>query len=127
MKFLDKFKNTGVNLGVLIISITVFFVALFVVMGLANAQKPATMDILAAATDFSVGHVLTSQDLVVKTVFVDDNTALYIPANEEGTASLLNGIVVVPMFVGQPIQRTSVVAEAAEGSRLSAALVNYPE
>ena len=123
----QRLKGTGINLGVIIISIIVFFVALFVVMGLANAQKPDTMDILAAAHDLNVGDVLTSQDLVVKTVFVDDNTSLYIPADEEGTASLLNGIVVVPIFVGQPIQRTSVVAEVAEGSRLSAALVNYPE
>jgi len=123
----QRLKGTGINLSVIIISIIVFFVALFVVMGLANAQKPDTMDILAAAHDLNVGDVLTSQDLVVKTVFVDDNTSLYIPADEEGTASLLNGIVVVPIFVGQPIQRTSVVAEAAEGSRLSAALVNYPE
>jgi hypothetical protein len=87
----QRLKGTGVNLGVIIISIVVFFVALFVVMGLANAQKPDTMDILAAAQDFGVGHVLTPQDLVVKTVFVDDNTSLYIRADEEGTASLLNG------------------------------------
>ncbi len=53
----QKLKGTGVNLGVIIISIVVFFVALFVVMGLANAQKPDTMDILAAAQDLSVGHV----------------------------------------------------------------------
>jgi len=124
---LQRLKGTGVNLGVIIISIVVFFVALFVVMGLANAQKPDTVDILAAAQDLSVGRVLTSQDLVIKTVFVDDNTALYIPASEEGTASLLNGIVVVPVFVGQPIMRTSVVADAAGSNRLSAALANYPQ
>src|SRR5690349_17025687 len=122
MKFLDKLKNTGVNLGVIVISIIVFFAALFVVMGLANAQKPETMDILAAAQNFSVGHVLAPQDLVVKTVFVDDNASLYVGADEDGTASLVNGIVVVPMFVGQPIMRTSVVADAGVSSRLSAAL-----
>ena len=124
---IQRLKGTGINLGVIIISIVIFFVALFVVMGLANAQKPDTMDILAAATDFSVGHVLTPQDLVVKTVFVDDNTSLYVRADEEGTASLINGIVVVPIFVGQPIMRTSVVADAAGSSRLSAALANYPQ
>lgn len=123
----QRLKSTGINLGVIIVSIVVFFIALFVVMGLANAQKPDTMDILAAAQDFSVGHVLTGKDLVVKTVFVDDNTAFYIPANEEGTSSLLNGIVVVPMFVGQPIMRTSIVAAAGEGRRLSAALASYPQ
>ena len=78
----QRLKGTGINLGVIIISIVVFFVALFVVMGLANAQKPDTMEILAAATDFSVGHVLSPQDLVVKTVFVDDNTSLYIRADD---------------------------------------------
>src|SRR6266545_518721 len=88
----QRLKGTGINLGVIIISIVVFFVALFVVMGLANAQKPDTMDILAAAQDFSVGHVLNPQDLVVKTVFVDDNTSLYIRADEEGTASFANVI-----------------------------------
>jgi hypothetical protein len=64
---------------------------------------------------------------VVKTVFVDDNTSLYVPADEEGTASLLKGIVVVPVFVGQPVMRTSVVAGAGDSERLSAALINYPE
>ena len=123
----QRLKGTGINLGVIIISIVVFFVALFVIMGLANAQKPDTMEILAAATDFSVGHVLMPQDLVVKTVFVDDNTSLYIRADEEGTASLVQGIVVVPMFVGQPILRTSVLAEVGESSRLSAALARYPQ
>jgi hypothetical protein len=123
----QRLKGTGINLGVIVISIVVFFVAIFVVMSLANAQKPATLDILAAAQNFSVGHVLTTQDLVVKTVFVDDNTSLYIPADEQGTASLINGIVVVPMFVGQPIMRTSVIADAAASSRLSAALANYPQ
>jgi hypothetical protein len=126
MNVLSRLKNTGVNLGVIMISVVVFFVSLFVVMGFANAQKPGTMDILAAVQDLNVGHVLTPQDLVVKTVFIDDNSSLYIPANEEGTASLLNGVVVVPIFVGQPIQRTSVVAEAATGTRLSAALAHYP-
>jgi Flp pilus assembly protein CpaB len=74
----QRLKGTGINLGVIIISIVVFFIALFVVMGLANAQKPETMDILAAAHDLNVGDALTSQDLVVKTMFVDDNTALYL-------------------------------------------------
>lgn len=40
----QRLKGTGINLGVIIISIVIFFVALFVVMGLANAQKPDTID-----------------------------------------------------------------------------------
>ena len=123
---LRRLAGTGLNVGVILISIVVFFVALFAMMGLANSQKPDTLDILAAAHDLSVGQSITPNDIVVKTVFVDSNTEMYIPATEEGIASISGGVVVVPIFVGQPIQRTSVVAQAAGDTRLSAALVNYP-
>ena len=123
---LRRLAGTGLNVGVILISIVVFFVALFAMMGIANSQKPDTLDILAAAHDLSVGQSITPNDIVVKTVFVDSNTEMYIPATEEGIASISGGVVVVPIFVGQPIQRTSVVAQAAGDTRLSAALVNYP-
>lgn len=123
---LRRLAGTGLNVGVILISIVVFFVALFAMMGIANSQKPDTLDILAAAHDMNVGQPLTPNDIVVKTVFVDSNTEMYIPATEDGIASLSGGVVVVPIFVGQPIQRTSVVAQAAGDTRLSAALVNYP-
>jgi hypothetical protein len=127
MNLIRRIGGTGVNIGVLVISIAVFFVALFAVMGIANSQKPDTMEILAAAHDLTVGDTLAANDLVTKTVFVDDNASLYIEANEDGIASTLNGIVVVPIFVGQPIQRTSIIAGSAESARLSAVLVSYPE
>jgi len=127
MNAIRRIGGTGVNIGVLIISIVVFFIALFAVLGIANSQKPDTMEILAAAHDLNIGHTLTSDDIVVKTVFVDDNTSMYIEANEEEIASTLNGIVVVPIFVGQPIQRTSLVAKSAESVRLSAVLASYPD
>ena len=123
---LRRIAGTGLNVGVILISIVVFFVALFAMMGIANSQKPETMDILAAAHDLSVGQSLTPNDIVVKTVFVDSNTEMYIPATDEGTASITGGVVVVPIFVGQPIQRTSIVAQAAGDTRLSAVLTNYP-
>lgn len=123
---LRRIAGTGLNVGVILISIVVFFVALFAMMGIANSQKPDTMDILAAAHDLSVGQSLTPNDIVVKTVFVDSNTEMYIPATDEGTASITGGVVVVPIFVGQPIQRTSIVAHAAGDTRLSAVLTNYP-
>lgn len=123
---LRRLTGTGLNVGVIFISIVVFFVALFAMMGIANSQKPDTLDILAAAHDLSVGQSLTPSDIVVKTVFVDSNTETYIPATEEGIASISGGVVVVPVFVGQPIQRTSIVAQAAGDTRLSAVLVNYP-
>ena len=127
MNILRRIGGTGVNIGVLIISIVVFFIALFAVLGIANSQKPDTMEILAAAHDLNIGHTLISDDFVVKTVFVDDNTNMYIEANEDQIASTLNGIVVVPIFVGQPIQRTSLVAKSAESVRLSAILASYPD
>lgn len=127
MNFIRRISGTGVNIGVLIVSIVVFFIALFAVLGIANSQKPDTMDILAAAHDLNVGDTLTSDDFVVKTVFVDDNTSMYIEANEDEIAATLNGIVVVPIFVGQPIPRTSIIAETAQSARLSAVLVSYPD
>jgi hypothetical protein len=125
--FFSKLGQTGANIGVIVISIVVFLVAFFVVNGIANSQKPDTVDILAAARDLGVGEAIAPQDLVVKTVFVDDNAAMYIAADEEGIASVANGTIVVPVFVGQPILRTSVVARAGESNRLSALLANYPE
>lgn len=127
MNILRRLGGAGINVGVLVISIAVFFIALFAVLGIANSQKPATVEILAAAHDLNVGDKLTSNDFVVKTVFVDDNTAMYIEANESEIASTLNGIVVIPMFVGQPIQRTSIIASSAESARLSAVLASYPQ
>jgi hypothetical protein len=126
MNILRRIGDAGVNVGVLVISIVVFFIALFAVLGIANSQKPDTMEILAAAHDLNVGDRLTSNDFVVKTVFVDDNTSMYIEANETEIASTLNGIVVIPIFVGHPIQRTSIVAGSAESTRLSAVLASYP-
>ncbi len=126
MTILRRIGGAGVNVGVLVISIAVFFVALFAVLGIANSQKPDTKEILAAAHDLNVGDRLTSNDFVVKTVFVDDNASMYIEANENEIASTLNGIVVIPMFVGQPIQRTSIIAGSADSTRLSAVLASYP-
>lgn len=123
----SKLGQAGANIGVIAIAIVVFLVAFFVMTGISNSQKPDTMDILAAARDLGVGEVVSPQDLVVKTVFVDDNASMYIPADEDGIVSVANGTIVVPVFVGQPILRTSVVARAGESNRLSALLANYPE
>lgn len=123
----NRLKGTGLNVGVILISIIVFFVALFAMMGIAGSQKPSTMDIVAAARDLSVGHTLATDDFVVKTVFVDSNKDMYIPSTTEGLASLVGGVVVVPIYSGQPIERTSVVAQASGDTRLSAVLANYPK
>lgn len=126
MSMLRRIGGAGVNIGVLVVSIAVFFIALFAVLGIANSQKPPTREILAAAHDLNVGDRLMPDDIVIKTVFVDENSSMYIEASEEMIASTLNGIVVIPVFVGQPIQRTSIVAASGEGARLSAILASYP-
>ncbi len=127
MNILRRIGGTGVNIGVLLVSIVVFFIALFAVLGIANSQKPDTTEILAAAHDLNVGDILTSEDFVVKTVFVDENSSMYLQASETEIASTLNGIVVIPVFAGQPILRTSIVANSGAGTRLSAVLASYPE
>jgi len=121
---LRRLAGTGLNVGVILISIVVFFVDLFAMMGISNSQKPDTMDILAAAHNLSVGQSLASNDIVVKTVFADSNAEMYIPATDEKIASIISDVVVVPIFVGQSIQRTSIVAQADEDTRLSAVLTN---
>jgi hypothetical protein len=77
------------------------------------------MDMLASLQNFGIYHVLTRRDLVVKIAFTDDNTSLYIYAERERSASLVNGKVVVPIFVGQLVMHTSVLAAAAKSSPIS--------
>jgi hypothetical protein len=68
--------------------------------------------------------VISSDSLEVKTVFQDDNSNLYITADE--VEGLAGGIVAQPILSGQPVFRTAILAPAAEGTRLSAALAEYP-
>ena len=82
---LRRLAGTGLNVGVILISIVVFFLALFAMMGIANSQKPDTMEILAAAHDLSVGQSLAPNDIVVKTVFVDSNADTSIRPIHDGT------------------------------------------
>ena len=96
INMLHHIAGTGLNIGVILIYIVVFFVALFAMMGIANSQKPNTMDILSAAHNLNVGQSLTPNNIVVKTVFVDSNTEMYIPATDDGIASIMGSVVVVP-------------------------------
>jgi hypothetical protein len=104
--------------------VAVFLVAFFMLNALSTAQRPPTVDILSAARDLNIGDVISPDSLEVKTVFQDDNSNLYITAEEvEGVAG---GIVAQPILSGQPVFRTAILAPAAEGTRLSAALAEYP-
>jgi Flp pilus assembly protein CpaB len=121
---LKRIASTGLNLAVLGVSVIVFLVAFFVLSALGAAGRPPTLEILSATRDLNIGEVISASDLATKTVFEDDNASLYIPADEIENVS--GGIVAQPMFPGQPILRSAILAPAAEGTRLSAALANYP-
>ena len=121
---LKRIASAGVNFAVLGVSVAVFLVAFFMLNALSTAQRPPTVDILSASRELNIGDVISPDSLVVKTVFQDDNSSLYIPADEvEGVAG---GIVAQPILSGQPVFRTAILAPAAEGTRLSAALAEYP-
>ena len=121
---LKRIASTGINLVVLGVSVGIFLVAFFALNALGAAQKPPTVSVLAATRDLNIGDVITASDLAVKTVFQDDNATLYIPGEE--VTGVAGGIVAQPIFSGQPVFRSAIVAPAAEGTRLSAVLAQYP-
>jgi hypothetical protein len=121
---LKRLMGTGINLVVLAVSIGVFLLAFILLNALGAAQRPPTVKVLSATRDLSIGEVITADTLAEKTVFKDDNAELYIPAEE--AEGVVGGIVAQPIFAGQPVFRTALVAKAAEDTRLSAVLAKYP-
>ncbi len=121
---LKRIASTGVNLVVLGVSVGIFLVAFIALNALGAAQKPPTISVLSATRDLNIGDVITASDLAVKTVFQDDNASLYIPGEE--VTGVVGGIVAQPIGSGQPVFRNAIVASAAEGTRLSAVLAQFP-
>ena len=121
---LRRIASTGVNLVVLGVSVAIFLVAFISLNALGAAQRPPTVAVLSAARDLNIGDVIAPADVVVKTVFKDDNASLYIPGDE--VTGVVSGVVAQPIFSGQPIFRSAILAPAAEGTRLSAALAKFP-
>jgi Flp pilus assembly protein CpaB len=121
---LKRLMGTGINLVVLVVSIGVFLLAFVLLSAMGAAQRPPTVTVLSATRDLSIGEVITHDTLAEKTVFEDDNAALYIPADE--AEAVVGGIVAQPIFAGQPVFRSAIVAKAAEETRLSAVLAQYP-
>ena len=121
---LKRIASTGVNLVVLGVSVGIFLVAFITLNALGAAQKPPTISVLSVTRDLNIGDVITANDLAVKTVFQDDNASLYIPGEE--VTGVVGGVVAQPIFNGQPIFRSAILAQAAEGTRLSAVLAQYP-
>lgn len=121
---LKRIASTGVNLVVLGVSVGIFLVAFVALNALGAAQKPPTISVLSATRDLNIGDVIAPNDLAVKTVFQDDNASLYIPGEE--VTGVVGGVVAQPIFNGQPIFRSAILAQAAEGTRLSAVLARFP-
>ena len=121
---LKRLMGTGINFVVLAVSIGVFLLAFVLLNVMGAAQRPPTVKVLSAARDLSIGEVISADTLVEKTVFKDDNAALYILADE--ASGVVGGVVAQPIFAGQPVFRTTIVAKAAEDTRLSAVLAKYP-
>lgn len=121
---LKRIASTGVNLVVLGVSVAIFLAAFLALNALGAAQRPPTLSVLSAARDLNIGDVVGAEDVVVRTVFQDDLAALYIPAEE--VAAVAGGVVAQPIYSGQPLLRSAILARAAEGTRLSAVLAQYP-
>ena len=121
---LKRIASTGVNLAVLGVSVAIFLVAFIALNALGAAQKPPTIAVLSATRDLNIGDVITANDLAVKTVFQDQNANLYIPGEE--VTGVVGGVVAQPIFSGQPIFRSAILAQAAEGTRLAAVLTQFP-
>ena len=117
--------NWLVKVVVLGVSVGIFLVAFIALNALGAAQKPPTISVLSATRDLNIGDVITAKDLGVKTVFQDDNASLYIPGEE--VTGVVGGVVAQPIFSGQPVFRSAILAQAAEGTRLSAVLAQFPD
>ena len=64
---LKRLANSGINLAVIIVAVVVFLLAFFALNGLAAAQKPPILTVLAASRNLQIGEVITPADLVEKT------------------------------------------------------------
>ncbi len=121
-----RLASSGINFLVLVISIAVFACAFFGMIALGKVQRPATIVILTASRNLSIGETITQADITEKSVYKDENTALmYIPADQ--IADVTGGIVALPISQGQPIMRNSILSPAGENTRLSAVLARYQD
>ena len=120
-----RIASSGINLLVLAISIAVFACAFLGIITLSKVQRPATVKVLAAGRDLNIGETITQADITEKSVYKDENTALYIPA--EQITDVTGGIAALPIAQGQPIMRNAILSPAGEGTRLSAVLARYQQ
>ena len=81
-KLSERLAKAGVNTVVILIAIAVFIVAFVAQMALGNASRPATIKILAASRDLSIGDTIAATDLVTITVYQDQLANQYIPPDQ---------------------------------------------
>ena len=123
-KLSERLAKAGVNTVVILIAIAVFIVAFVAQMVLGNASRPATIKILAASRDLSIGDTIAATDLVTITVYQDQLANQYIPPDQAD--QVVGGYTALPIHSGQPVMRNSIIAPAGMGTRLSAVLAKYP-
>ena len=123
-KLSERLAKAGVNTVVILIAIAVFIVAFVAQMAFGNASRPATIKILAASRDLSIGDTIAATDLVTITVYQDQLANQYIPPDQAD--QVVGGYTALPIHSGQPVMRNSIIAPAGIGTRLSAVLAKYP-
>ena len=120
----ERLARSSVNILVILIAVVIFVAALAVLLGIASANRPATLQVLAAARDLNFGDPIRSADLVTLTVYQDSLSGTYVPADQAG--QVVGGYAALPIPAGQPISRRAVLASAGGSTRLSALLSQYP-
>jgi SAF domain len=121
---LQRLRDSGLNLLVLLISLLVFVGAFCGLSYFAASSRPPQLSVLAAARDLAMGEVIAPGDLMEKSVYQDENADLYIPAEEAN--GVVGGVAALPVSAGQPLFRNAVLAPVGEGMRLAAALADHP-
>lgn len=121
---LQRLRDSGLNLMVLLISLLVFLASFGGLSYFAESSRPPRLSVLAATRDLAMGEVIAPGDLVEKSVYQDENASLYIPGEEIGR--VVGGVAALPVSAGQPLFRSAVLAPAGEGVRLSAVLSDHP-
>ena len=123
-KLTERIAKAGVNTMVIVIAIIVFILAFIILGAYANSSRPATIEILGASQDLSIGDTITASDLISMTVYKDQLANQYILSSQAN--QVVGGYAALPISAGQPIMQNSIIAPAGTGTRMSAILAKYP-
>jgi Flp pilus assembly protein CpaB len=123
-KMFKRLKNAGVNLVVIAVAIAVAAIAFVAAISLGNASRPETIEVLVTNRNLNIGDTIAVADLKTIVVYKDQLASQYITADQAN--QVIGGYTALPIYADQPITRTSVIAAAGAGTRLSAVLSQYP-